>query len=90
MQLIIDIQNESIANKIKTILSAFKNDGVEIKETLSTEPETRNQKPETNLSDEYIEKHWREILMGIKSDPDYYKSEQYKMDRGEYLMEKYK
>jgi hypothetical protein len=82
MQLIIDIKNESMADKIKTILSAFKNDGVEIKETVSTEPET-------NLSDEYIEKHWREILMGIKSDPNYYKSEQYKLDRGEYLMEKY-
>ena len=83
MQLIIDIKNESIADKIKTILSTFKNDGVEIKEVFHTESKN-------NLSDEYIEKHWREILMGIKSDPDYYKSEQYKLDRGKYLMEKYK
>ena len=92
MQLIIDIKNESIANKIKTILNVFKDDGVKVQElkTRDQKPETRNQKPETILSDEYIEKHWKEILMGIKSDPDYYKSEQYKLDRGEYLMEKYK
>ncbi len=85
MQLIIDIKNESIANKIKTILNVFKDDGVQVQEL-----KTKNQKPETILSDEYIEKYWKEILMGIKSDPNYYKSEQYKLDRGEYLMEKYK
>jgi len=31
MQLIIDIKNESIANKIKTILNVFKDDGVKVK-----------------------------------------------------------
>jgi len=49
MQLIIDIKDESIADKIKTILSAFKNDGVEIKETISTEPKTKNQKLKTRI-----------------------------------------
>jgi len=83
MQLIIDIKNESMVDKIKAILNVFKADGVEIKETVSLDPET-------DLSDEYIEKNWKELLMGIKSDPSYYKSEQYKLDRGEYLMEKYK
>ncbi len=84
-QIILNIKNESIMNKLLWMLDHFKNDGVEIEY-----PKTKNQKPKTNLSDEYIEEHWREILMGIKSDPDYYKSEQYKVDRGEYLMEKYK
>ncbi len=32
MQLIVDIQNESLADKIKTILSAFKDDGIVVKE----------------------------------------------------------
>ena len=81
MQLIIDIQNESIADKIKTILSVFKNDGVEIKETLSTEPKTRNEKPETNLSEAYMEAHWKELVVTKGDYSDYYKSDQYYEDR---------
>jgi hypothetical protein len=44
------------------------------------------------LTDEYIKQHWRELLKtGLNSyDPKYYKSDQYKEERGEYLMEKYK
>ena len=89
MQLIVDIKNDSIADKIKSILSVFKNDGVEI-----YEPETSNQKegeshgersypgvPEAKLTDEYIKEHWRELVMTNHSNPDYYKSEQYKIDR---------
>jgi hypothetical protein len=81
MQLIIDIKNESIADKIKTILSAFKHDGVEIKETLSTEPKIKESKPEADLSDEYMEKHWRELVMTKGDYSDYYKSDQYYEDR---------
>ena len=84
MQLIIDIPSNSLGNKIIQILKAFKSDGVEI-ETI------KNQIPdEEKLSDEYLKKNWKEILMGTKSSPDYYKSEQYYEDRGDYLMEKYK
>jgi len=41
---------------------------------------------------EYIKDHWRELIMtGLSNyDEDYYKSGQYKEDRGAYLMEKYK
>ena len=44
------------------------------------------------FSDEYIKDHWRELIMtGLRCyDEDYYKSDQYKEDRGAYLMEKYK
>ena len=44
------------------------------------------------LTDEYIEKNWKELVgIALSSyDEDYYKSEQYKLDRGKYLMEKYK
>ncbi len=47
---------------------------------------------EIEYSDEYIEKHWREILSkGLgKLNHNYYKSDQYMYDRGEYLAEKYK
>ncbi len=81
MQLMIDIKNESIANKIIQILEVFKNDGVEIKHVNSNKPITKNQQQETNLSDEYIEKNWRNLIMTNHSDSDYYKSEQYKIDR---------
>ncbi len=52
--------------------------------------ETIEEKPQ--YSDEYIEEHWRELVTtGLSSyDEDYYKSDQYKKDRGAYLMEKYK
>jgi predicted house-cleaning noncanonical NTP pyrophosphatase (MazG superfamily) len=44
------------------------------------------------FTDEYITEHWRELIMtGLNSyDENYYKSDQYKEDRGNYLMEKYK
>ena len=44
------------------------------------------------FTDEYINDHWRELLMtGLSSyDKAYYKSDQYKEDRGNYLMEKHK
>ena len=78
MQLIIDIKNESIANKIKTILNVFKDDGVKVQEL-----KTKNQKPETKLSDEYIQKNWKELIMTSGDSSEYYKSEQYYEDRVE-------
>ncbi len=41
-------------------------------------------------SDDYIKKNWKKLLMECSSDSGYYKSEQYKADRGDYLMEKYR
>ena len=51
------------------------------------------QKVETiDYSDEYIKENWREMVsVGLSGyDENYYKSEQYKLDRGSYLAEKYK
>ncbi len=44
------------------------------------------------LSDEYIQKNWKDLVSkGLSTcDEHYYKSEQYKSDRGDYLIEKYK
>lgn len=59
------------------------------------ENKTREQ-PQHNikspLTDEYIKNNWRKLLQeGFRNyDESYYKSEQYKIDRGAKLMEKYK
>ena len=50
-------------------------------------------KPENpELTDEYIQNNWRELIMtGLSAyDEAYYKSDQYKEDRGSQLMDKYK
>ena len=84
MQLIIDIKNESIAEKIKTILNVFKDDGVKIRENKNhANPQERGAKPKTELNDEYIQKHWKELIITSGDNSEYYKSEQYYEDRAE-------
>ena len=63
-------------------------DDSEIKEI----PKGKQIEEKAQYSDEYIKEHWRELIMTGLSDYDenYYKSDQYKEDRGAYLMEKYK
>ena len=87
MQLIIDIPNNSLADKIIKILNVFKSDGAKIK---ITENPNNAQYKKFDYSDAEIEKNWKDILMNTQSDPDYYKSELYYEERGDYLMEKYK
>lgn len=62
MQLIVDIKNDSISDKIVWLLKSFQDKGVEVKEIETLESENK-----TNLSDEYIEKNWREIGMSTHS-----------------------
>ena len=81
MQLIVNINNELLVDKIIKILEIFKSDGVEI--------EKKNDIKSFDYSDEYLEKNWKSFIMNCKSDEKYYKSEQYYEDRGNYLMEKY-
>ncbi len=84
MQLSLNIKDEQILDKLLWVLEHFKSDGVEIIQSDATK------KDETIYSDEYIEKNWKSMLMDIKSDSGYVTSENYKEDRGNYLMEKYK
>jgi len=58
-QLILNIKNDLLLEKIVQLLEVFRNDGVEIKEILKS---TQN-----NWSNEYIEKNWREIGMSTHS-----------------------
>jgi len=85
MQLTINIQNESLVNKIIQILEVFKNDGVEI-----VKQETASDDQEREYTDEYLKENWREMVMMSGDSSDYYKSDQYYEDRGNYLLEKYK
>mgnify|MGYP000944521818 CR=1 FL=1 len=86
MKILLNIKNENVMEKLLWFLEHLKIDGVEII------PEKQIIKDHFNYTDEYIEENWREIVSDALSsfDEDYYKSEQYKLDRGEYLMEKYK
>ena len=54
--------------------------------------EIKQSEEKRQFTDEYINDHWRELIMtGLsRYDESYYKSDQYKEDRGNYLMEKYK
>jgi len=83
VQLILNIDNDTLAQKIIQILNVFKSDGLSIEKQ-------DNKKEIIKHSDEEIVQSWKKIVMDIDSDPNYYKSEQYYNDRGEYLMEKYK
>ncbi len=86
MQLILNIENESVAKKILSLLEHFKKDGLEINQKINPDSKFQINK----LTDDYIQKNWRTIISDALKDfdDDYYKSIQYKMDRGEYLMEK--
>jgi hypothetical protein len=85
MQLSVSINNNSIAEKILWFLNSFSSQGVVVK--LDTKDSVKEL-----LADEYIEENWEKILSKSLEnyDESYYKSDQYKLDRGKYLMEKYK
>jgi len=74
MQLVIDIKNESLTDKIIKILEVFKNDGVEIIKNFDNEKSNK-------LDDEYIEKNWLNIIRKAHIPDGYEKSEQYIEDR---------
>ncbi len=80
-QLILNIKNENIMDKLLWMLDHFKNDGVEVEH-----PKTQNKKTETELSDEYIEKNWQSIVSKALANYDdkYYKGFEYKVDRANF------
>jgi hypothetical protein len=61
MQLSVNINDNSIAEKILWFLNSFSSKGVIVKK-IDTEDSDKNL-----LSDEYIEKNWREIGMNTHS-----------------------
>ena len=63
MQLIIDIKNEELANKIIWFLKSFKDKGVEILNYKTKDDDFSTQE----WDEEFAKKHWREIIMGTHS-----------------------
>lgn len=87
MQLTVNIQDNTTAEKILWFLKSFSTQGVEIQEIITN---TTSKYKTFEYSDSEIENNWKDILMNSESDSDYYKSELYYEERGAYLMEKYK
>jgi hypothetical protein len=85
-QLILNIQDNSTKEKILWMLEHFKSDGLIIEEPSLTHQKIQDSK----YTDEYLKENWKEMIMTSGDNSDYYKSEQYDEDRGNYLMEKYK
>jgi hypothetical protein len=80
-QLILNIKNENIMNKLLWMLSHFKDDGIEIEY-----PKTKNEKRKTKFTDEYIEENWQTVVSEALAeyDSDYEKSFEYKIDRANF------
>ena len=76
MQLIIDIPNKSLGDKIVQILNAFKSDGVKIKKQIESKKNN-----ESLFTKEYIKENWKELVMTSGDSSDYYKSDDYYEDR---------
>jgi len=75
MQIVIDISDKSLVDKIIWFLESFKDRGVEII-TKSSFVKTREA-----YSDKYLEENWKELLMTTKDNSHYYKSDDYYEDR---------
>jgi len=85
MQLVINIQNESLVEKIIWFLETLKDKGVQI-----IKEDTASTNIESKFTDEYLRENWKEMVMTSGDSSDYYKSDEYYEDRGNYLLEKYK
>lgn len=76
MQIILNIPDHKIAQNILWLLDHFKSDEV----TITATPIASTEEAET-YTDEFIEKHWMTFVMSKKDDSNYYKSDQYYIDR---------
>ncbi len=82
MQLIVDIENENVADKVVQFLKSLKKEGVKV----TQQETTKNHKPQTEHSDEYIEENWQNVVSEALAeyDSDYEKSFEYKIDRADF------
>ncbi|BBP43099.1 hypothetical protein [Thiosulfativibrio zosterae] len=82
-QLVLEIKNEMVKERLLWLLQHFKKDELEIVGTYTV-------KDNQVWSDEYIEQNWRELIITSSMQPDYEKSSQFREEFGEYLAEKNK
>ncbi len=85
MQITLNIPDHKIAQNILWLLGHFKSDEV----VITTTPEVLTEEAET-YTDEFIEKYWMTFVLSKKDDSNYYKSDQYYMDRAKAYEEKTK
>lgn len=74
-KLVLTITDENILDKLLWMLKHFENNGLKIEKQISKSID------ETKFTKEYIEENWRALIMTGTDNSNYYKSEQYKLDR---------
>ena len=74
-QLILNIENENILDKLLWMLKHFEDDGVKIVE--------EKKQHEKTFSDEYLKENWKEMVMTSGDNSNYYKSDEYYEDRAD-------
>jgi len=84
MHITLDIQNEKVAKNVLWVLEHFKKDGVVI--TKKSEQKVIEGKV---LSDDYVEKNWRELAYKASGDPRQDDDEILNEKYGKYLYEKH-
>lgn len=82
-QLVLEIKDELVKERLLWLLQHFKKDELEI---VNHQPSEQNQA----WSDDYIEKNWKELIVTSSMKADYEKSSQFREEFGEYLAEKNK
>ena len=82
MNISIEIKSDVVAQKILWFLNNLKDQGIKI--TLIDEDNMIEE-----YTDQYVDSHWKEIVMSVGNDDTYYKGDQYKLDRGIALAKKY-
>jgi len=87
MQITLDIPNQEVAKNLLWMLEHFEKDGVKIYNITN---KTLSSKTADNLTDAQIKQNWKTLLLNSNSEVDYFKSESFKMDKAQYLTEKYK
>jgi len=87
MQITLDIPNQEVAKNLLWMLEHFEKDGVKIHHITN---KTLSSKTSGNLTDAQIKQNWKTLLLNSNSEEDYFKSESFKMDKAQYLTEKYK
>jgi coenzyme F420-reducing hydrogenase alpha subunit len=76
-QLTLNITDDKVLDKLLWMLERFKSDGVEIIKT------TTKKLDESEFTEEFSKENWKEIISQAHVDDNYYKSEQYKIDRAQ-------
>jgi len=81
-QLILNIENEKIVDKLLWMLKHFEKDGIEINSNIE-----KNMEP---LDDEFIQKNWKNIVSKSLEhySIEYENSFEYKMDRADFMQMK--